>query len=137
MSRSPRAMPVVLLLVVVVLAGCGGSGSASTARTLASTAFRISAHAGTSLPVRYTCDGGDVSPALEWGALPAGTASLALFVVGLKPEPSTHTYEPSVEWALAGVSPALRGLEAGRLPAGAYVGLASDGKRMVCSPLGR
>ena len=33
---------------------------------------------GTMIPDRYTCDGADVSPPLNWEALPAGTKSLAL-----------------------------------------------------------
>ena len=33
---------------------------------------------GAMIPVKYTCDGVDVSPPLNWGALPAGTKSLAL-----------------------------------------------------------
>jgi len=34
--------------------------------------------AGGSIPVAYTCDGEDISPPLEWGGAPAGTASYAL-----------------------------------------------------------
>jgi len=30
------------------------------------------------IPGKYTCDGADVSPPLNWGALPVGTKSLAL-----------------------------------------------------------
>jgi Raf kinase inhibitor-like YbhB/YbcL family protein len=33
---------------------------------------------GAMIPNKYTCDGADVSPPLNWGALPAGTKSLAL-----------------------------------------------------------
>ncbi len=33
---------------------------------------------GAMIPGKYTCDGADVSPPLNWGALPAGTKSLAL-----------------------------------------------------------
>jgi Raf kinase inhibitor-like YbhB/YbcL family protein len=33
---------------------------------------------GAMIPEKYTCDGADVSPPLKWGALPAGTKSLAL-----------------------------------------------------------
>jgi Raf kinase inhibitor-like YbhB/YbcL family protein len=33
-----------------------------------------------SIPGRYTCDGDDVSPALQWSDPPAGTQSLALIV---------------------------------------------------------
>ena len=36
--------------------------------------------AGTSLPVEYTCDGEDRSPALSWDSVPAGTQSIALIV---------------------------------------------------------
>ncbi len=35
---------------------------------------------GTSLPVEYTCDGEDRSPALSWDTIPAGTQSIALIV---------------------------------------------------------
>ena len=34
--------------------------------------------AGDEIPLRYTCDGGNVSPPLEWSDLPEGTRSLAL-----------------------------------------------------------
>jgi Raf kinase inhibitor-like YbhB/YbcL family protein len=43
---------------------------------LTSTAF---AHEG-AVPSKYTCDGDDVSPPLEWGAPPASTQSLALIM---------------------------------------------------------
>jgi Raf kinase inhibitor-like YbhB/YbcL family protein len=57
---------------------------------------------GGTIPVRYTCSGDDLSPALAWGQPPPGTRSLALvvddpdapkglfthwMVVGLKPGP--------------------------------------------------
>ncbi len=35
-------------------------------------------HEGGSIPARYTCDGEDVSPPLEWSGVPEGTKSLAL-----------------------------------------------------------
>jgi len=35
---------------------------------------------GSSLPVEYTCDGEDRSPALSWDTVPAGTHSIALIV---------------------------------------------------------
>ena len=35
---------------------------------------------GSSLPVEYTCDGEDRSPALSWDTVPAGTQSIALIV---------------------------------------------------------
>lgn len=33
---------------------------------------------GTAIPRRFTCDGDDLSPALEWSGAPAGTRSFAL-----------------------------------------------------------
>jgi Raf kinase inhibitor-like YbhB/YbcL family protein len=44
------------------------------ALTLTSSAFA----AGGAIPARYTCDGSDSSPAMQWSGAPAGTQSLAL-----------------------------------------------------------
>jgi Raf kinase inhibitor-like YbhB/YbcL family protein len=44
--------------------------------TLTSTAFEPRSD----IPMRYTCDGADVSPPLAWSGAPAGTASLVLIV---------------------------------------------------------
>jgi len=44
--------------------------------TLSSPAFEH----GQPIPQRYTCEGNDISPPLEWADIPAGTKSLALLV---------------------------------------------------------
>lgn len=47
------------------------------------TGFRILSSAfkeGGGIPVKYTCSGADVSPALRWSEPPAGTQSLALML---------------------------------------------------------
>jgi len=44
--------------------------------TLTSDAYREHGE----IPKRYTCDGADVSPPLQWSGLPAGTKSLALII---------------------------------------------------------
>ncbi len=59
-SPSPTAMP--------------GKGGQAMAFELTSSAFAQ----GETIPVRYTCDGDDVSPPLEWGDPPEGTQSFAL-----------------------------------------------------------
>jgi Raf kinase inhibitor-like YbhB/YbcL family protein len=46
----------------------------ATAFALTSPAF----HAGGHIPARYTCTGGDRSPALRWSHVPRGTRALAL-----------------------------------------------------------
>jgi Raf kinase inhibitor-like YbhB/YbcL family protein len=73
-------------LTALSLVGCNSvsKGSLSTPPTppvnktmkLESTAFT----ADEMIPSTYTCDGQDISPALSWDALPAGTQSLALIV---------------------------------------------------------
>jgi phosphatidylethanolamine-binding protein (PEBP) family uncharacterized protein len=113
--------------LAVLLAGCG---SATTANPkIASLTFTSPAIKGTAIPALYTCDGKNIWPSFEWSAVPAGTRELVLLAVGLKPSSESGSYNVSVEWALAGINPALRRLEAGRLPRGAYVGTNSAGKR--------
>lgn len=54
---------------------------------------------GARLPVRFTADGDGISPPLLWGAVPAGTASLALIVEdpdAPAPNPLVH----AVVWGL-------------------------------------
>jgi phosphatidylethanolamine-binding protein (PEBP) family uncharacterized protein len=122
-------MPGAFLPWVLVLAACGGSAASTTAKVLAKVPLKSAAILGSSIPARYTCDGEDISPPVEWGAVPAGTHSLTLFVVGLTPEPSTASTKVSVEWALAGLNPALHRLAAGQIPAGAYSGVGSANKK--------
>jgi len=124
------------LLSALALAGCGASsvpGESIPKITVTSAAIH-----GLSLPARYTCDGKDIPPPLEWGAVPARTGSLVLFLVGIRPKPNTSQYTFSVDWAVAGLDPSLHRLDPGRLPTGAVVGVASDGKRKysVCPKAG-
>src|SRR5258708_40021479 len=51
-------------------------GGATMATMLRSGAFQD----GGSIPLKYTCDGDDVSPPLEWGGMPPQTRSFALIV---------------------------------------------------------
>jgi phosphatidylethanolamine-binding protein (PEBP) family uncharacterized protein len=97
-----------------------------------------SAIKGTTLPALYTCDGKNIPPPVEWGAVPAGARELVLLVIGLKPAAEAGSYSASVEWAVAGINPALHRLAAGRLPAGAYVGANSADKHRysICPPPG-
>jgi Raf kinase inhibitor-like YbhB/YbcL family protein len=52
--------------------------------TLSSTDF----HEGSAIPARFTCDGADVSPELEWTGAPTGTLALALIVR----DPDAHDF---------------------------------------------
>lgn len=84
----------------------------------------------TSMPVDATCKGRDVSPILEWTGVPHGTRELALFAMNLGPVNGKLYFD----WAVAGIDPSLTGLEEGRLPDGAVVGLngAGEEKYSVC-----
>ena len=64
--------------------------------------------AGGDVPVRHTCDGGDVSPALDWSAPPDGTATLALIVDD--PDAPGRTW---VHWVVYNIPPGERGLPEG------------------------
>jgi phosphatidylethanolamine-binding protein (PEBP) family uncharacterized protein len=79
---------------------------------------------GSKIPVRYTCDGADTSPPVKWGAIPAGTAELGLFVLDNEAE----TGKASVYWGVMGLQPTLKGVSAGKLPPGAIVGRNSFGQ---------
>ena len=84
------------------------------------------------LAATYTCDGENSWPALHWGGVPAGTAELAVFAMNVQPVEE----QLFVDWAVAGLSPDLEGIEAGKLPKGAIVGTNGFGKRgySICPP---
>ena len=63
---------------------------------------------GESIPVKYTCDGENVSPPLEWGQPPQGTQSFALVVDD--PDAPSGTF---VHWVYYDLPNELRGLPEG------------------------
>jgi Raf kinase inhibitor-like YbhB/YbcL family protein len=104
---------------------------------LTSPAFRD----GDEIPTKYTCDGINVSPPLEWTDVPPRTRSLALVVDdpdAPDPEQPTTTW---VHWVIVDVPPSRHGLHEnlGRLAHG-HVGL-NDWNRAAwggpCPPVGR
>ena len=71
---------------------------------LISTAFEQ----GGPIPVKYSCDGEDISPSLAWGDPPAGTQSLALIMDD--PDAPSRTWD---HWIVLHISPELRELPEG------------------------
>lgn len=67
--------------------------------------------AGGEIPSRFTCDGDGVSPPLGWVNVPEGTVELALTVVD--PDAPSGQF---VHWVIAGLDPALGGLDEGEVP---------------------
>jgi phosphatidylethanolamine-binding protein (PEBP) family uncharacterized protein len=86
------------------------------------------------LPKGNTCDGANTWPSFTWSKVPRGTAELALFIVNFRPVNETIF----VDWVVAGLSPSLTGISAGRLPPGAIVGRNGFGKvgYSICPPKG-
>ncbi len=60
------------------------------------------------IPVRFSCDGEDISPELEWGQAPAGTVSLALIMDD--PDAPGGTW---VHWVIFNMPPDRTGLPEG------------------------
>jgi hypothetical protein len=120
------------------LRGAGTNGAGRMTFTLSSPAFA----AGGEIPRRFTCEGDDVSPPLEWSAPPDGTESLAL-VVDDPDAPDPRAPKTTwVHWLLYNLPPGERRLPEAvrRLPAGTLEGL-NDWQRTgyggPCPPIGR
>lgn len=108
--------------------------------TLSSPAF---AHGGV-IPARHTCEGADVSPALVWAGVPAGTRSLVLIVDDPDaPDPKAPRMT-WVHWLLYNLPPDCTGLPEdvapAQLPAGTLQGR-NDWHRTgyggPCPPIGQ
>lgn len=67
---------------------------------------------GATVPLRHTCDDADVSPALTWTNVPAGTVELAITVTDLDADGFSH-------WVVTGIDPTVGGIAEGEPPAGA------------------
>lgn len=108
--------------------------------TLSSPAF---AHEG-EIPQRYTCEGDDVSPKLEWSGIPAGAKSLVLIVDDPDaPDPKAPRMT-WVHWVLYNLPHDASGLNeavaSAELPAGTREGLNDwklTGYGGPCPPVGR
>ena len=99
---------------------------------------------GGSIPAKYTCEGDDVSPALAWSGVPAGTKSLVLIVDDPDaPDPAAPRMT-WVHWVLYDIPASATGLpeavDPSALPAGTREGLNDWGRTGYggpCPPIGR
>jgi Raf kinase inhibitor-like YbhB/YbcL family protein len=115
-----------LCLLLVVVAGCGGgrdkaaepAPDAPPGIELTSPAF----DAGRPIPQKYTCDGSETSPPLEWADVPDGTRSLALLVEDPDAPGGTYTH-----WTVFHIAPTVRRIEEGKPPPGSTQGENSFG----------
>ncbi|HSB80160.1 MAG TPA: YbhB/YbcL family Raf kinase inhibitor-like protein [Candidatus Methylomirabilis sp.] len=89
-----------------LLAACliVGAGRAAVAMDLQSPAFSL----GGEIPMKYTCDGADLSPPLRWSGPPAKTRGFALITDD--PDAPGGTW---VHWVLYGIAASVRELPEG------------------------
>ena len=130
-------LPLVALLTLSAT-GATEEGSTPMGLTLRSDAFEHEA----AIPRRYTCEGEDISPSLQWSDVPPKTKSLVLIVDDPDaPDPAAPRMT-WVHWVLynlpadsTGLKEAVKGL-----PAGTREGV-NDWKRTgyggPCPPIGR
>lgn len=84
--RSQLSALLILSLVALIVASCGGEDSTPKVFDPASSVIAVIEFSspafddGDPIPVRYTCDGDDMSPPLRWSDVPAGTRSLAIVI---------------------------------------------------------
>lgn len=96
---------------------------------------------GGAIPVRYSCDGEDISPPLAWSGAPDATRSFALIVDDPDaPDPAAPKMT-WVHWLVYDLPATAHSLpEAAALPSGAHAGL-NDWRRTnyggPCPPIGR
>lgn len=99
--------------------------------TLSSPAFT----SGAAVPVRFTCDGDDVSPALQWADAPAGVAAFALVMDDPDAPSGTFTH-----WLLCDIPATAAGLGAGFAPGATGISGTNDFGRVgyggPCPPKG-
>jgi len=96
------------------------------------------------IPTRFTCDGGDLSPPLDWNGVPPGTKSLALIVDDPDAPDPAAPRTTWVHWVLYDIPVSADGLpegaSAGSLPPGTREGT-NDWNRTgfggPCPPVGR
>lgn len=123
-------------------AGCGGGGGAAAASAVptphASKTIAVSSTAfaeGGTIPRRYTCDGENVSPPLDFDGVPGDAAELVVLV-----EDTDAPHGTFVHWVVWGIDPHETTLGTGELPNGAEQGRNGFGKRGYggpCPPKGK
>jgi Raf kinase inhibitor-like YbhB/YbcL family protein len=92
-------------LTVALLAGCGSRehlpGAGESVLSVSSMAFQE----GKEIPVKYTCQGQDISPSVAWGEPPSGTKSVLLVMDDLDAPVGVFTH-----WVIFNIPPDRREL---------------------------
>jgi Raf kinase inhibitor-like YbhB/YbcL family protein len=125
-----RSVVALVVLVIAGATGCENEQGEPEMTTPVTIAVTSAAFAdGQQVPVRYTCDGDNVSPPLSWQNLPAGTRAVALVVDD--PDAPRGTF---VHWVLLDLPAGTTSLSEGAVPAGAVQANNSAGKAAYTGP---
>lgn len=124
------------LAATLVLAACTGAGKGEVKPQETNMQFSIPAiAAGSSVPVKFTCDGDDTSPALEWSGAPEGTKSFAVILDD--PDAPGGTFR---HWGVYDIPAVVTGLHEGAGNGAGFMqaenGFGSTGYRGPCPPRG-
>jgi Raf kinase inhibitor-like YbhB/YbcL family protein len=118
-----------LLITILVTAGCSG-GQGPEVDTDAAATIKVSSQAfaeGGEVPERFTCDGEELSPPLEWSGGPA----MAWALVVDDPDASGGTY---VHWVVLDIATGTTSVETGEVPAGGVQVVNSSGESSYAGP---
>lgn len=127
--RRRIAVPeVAALLLLIGLADCHRSGSATLAAEGRTVELTSSSIQNGRVPKEFTCDGADNSPQLAWSAPPVATKSLALIVADPDAPSGTFTH-----WVLYNIPAGTRSLAEG-LP---HLAQLADGSRQGRNDFGK
>jgi len=122
-SGAVRLVP--LLLAIVVLAVTSGCARGDGVIDLTSPAFDD----GGTIPLRFACEGDNVSPPLVWSDVSDEAAELALVMADLDgPDGIFH------HWIVVGIDPDVRSMAAGEIPAGAVLAQATSDNAAYIGP---
>ena len=96
------------------------------------------------MPKRFTCEGGEASPPLQWAGVPHGTKSLALILDDPDAPDPAAPKRVWVHWVVVNIPTSAtelaEGAGAGHLPPPAHMGKNDWGKTAYggpCPPIGR
>ncbi|MBN1572114.1 MAG: YbhB/YbcL family Raf kinase inhibitor-like protein [Deltaproteobacteria bacterium] len=104
---APRPLFVYVIAIIILLTiPLALTGQENAKLKLESPVFK---HMG-NIPVRYTCDGDNVSPPLVWSGIPEGCVSMVIIMEDPDAEGKTMTH-----WLVWNLDPNLGGLEEGIL----------------------
>ena len=99
---------------------------------------------GSTIPPKFTCDGENVSPPLEWSGVPAGTRSLALLVDDPDAPDPARPKKTWTHWLLYDIPQTTSGLPEGvapeALPEGTRTGRTDQNETVwhgPCPPIGK